>query len=72
MAVSPIKSVRIVANTNSKTFPTVNIVAAAQPNAKQHAQVIGPTGAKFATHQDSGGGKKGLKTIYIPGYVGPG
>lgn len=66
--------VRVVASTPSKTLPTVNIVTSdATHTFPVHSQLTAGnqvTGVN-KTFQDSGGGKKGLKTIVIPGYGGP-
>lgn len=65
------KLVRIVTNTNSKTFATVNIKTSGGTEAKTHGQTASPVKGVQPTYQDSGGAVKGLKTIIIPGYTGP-
>lgn len=65
------KLVRILANTNNKTLPTVNIKTSGGVEAKTHAQTASPVKGVHPTYQDSGGTVKGLKTIIIPGYVAP-
>lgn len=72
-----VKTVRIAANANNKNWETVNVVTTplAANQAKQHVQATAAQAAnsphQIETFQDSGGGKKGLRTIQIPGYVGP-
>lgn len=66
--------VRVVASTPSVTLPTVNVVTSdATHTFPVHAQLtVGQqTTGVHRTFQDSGGTKKGLKTIVIPGYTGP-
>lgn len=66
------KLVRVIANANSKLFPTVNIVTADSTHKfPTYTQTAAPVKGVHETVQDSGGSVKGLKTIVIPGYVAP-
>lgn len=65
------KTARIVATGTNKALRTVNVKTSGGTEAQLHAQTATPVKGVHPTYQDSGGTIKGLKTIIIPGYVGP-
>ena len=66
------KMVKILTNSSNKNIPTVNIATVKTGNITTHSQATGTVGKHIPQYQDSGGTVKGLKTIHIAGYSGPG
>ncbi len=72
MAPANLKTVKVLATTGNKAFPTYNIKTAGSnqlPTLKQIAKATKMFPGENMTCQDSGGQFKGLKTVIIPGYV---
>ena len=65
------KTVRVIAGTRNKNFPTRNIVTSGPKTFPTYKQTSTPSHGNNQTIQDSGGKVKGLETIIIPGYTGP-